>query len=284
MAVKMIHFLHLKLDQKKMPVAMVILLHFKILKKKSEKKIQKLFNSSNNKMKFSIRIIFLCVLIFSIAFSDDHDFNVSGTVYRDGTKIPLQGANVLYVNKVGGEFGASTDANGRYAISSVPGGDYTVTISFIGYDDYRKSILIESGKKYQIDAILSIEPILMAKLEIISEIDAPYQNLPGAATVMDMQTLKLVNPIGTQEMLEYIPGINGFADDGIGNSRISIGIRGLNPRRSSRVLILEDGIPIQPALYVYPNMYYNPPADRIDQIEVIKGSGSILYMSLIHNS
>ena len=228
-------------------------------------------------MKFSIKRIFLYAFIFSTALGDDHDFNVSGTVYRDGTKIPLQGANVLFINETGGEFGASTDENGRYAISSVPSGDYTVTISFIGYDDYRKSILIESGKKYQIDAILSIEPILMAKLEIISEIDAPYQDLPGAATVMDMQTLKLVNPIGTQEMLEYVPGINGFADDGIGNSRISIGIRGLNPRRSSRVLILEDGVPIQPALYVYPNMYYNPPADRIDQIEVIKGSGTILY-------
>ena len=117
----------------------------------------------------------------------------------------------------------------------------------------------------------------MTKLEIISEVDAPYDALPGAATVMGMEKLKLINPIGTQEMLEYVPGISGFADDGIGNSRISIGIRGLNPRRSSRVLILEDGIPIQPALYVYPNMYYNPPSDRIDRIEVIKGSGTILY-------
>ena len=45
---------------------------------------------------------------------------------------------------------------------------------------------------------------------------------------MNMQRIKLVNPIGTQEMLEYVPGINGFSDDGIGNSRISIGIRGLN--------------------------------------------------------
>ena len=228
-------------------------------------------------MQFSIKKLFLYSLIFSIALGDDHNFNISGTVYRDGTKIPLQGANVLFVNISGDDYGASTDENGMYSISNVPDGNYTVTISFIGYDDYRKSVLIEGGKKYQIDAILSIEPILMAKLEIISEIDAPYQYLPGAATVMDMQTLKLINPIGTQEMLEYIPGINGFADDGIGNSRISIGIRGLNPRRSSRVLILEDGIPIQPALYVYPNMYYNPPADRIDQIEVIKGSGSILY-------
>ena len=71
--------------------------------------------------------------------------------------------------------------------------------------------------------------------------------------------------------------VNGYADDGIGNSRISIGVRGLNPRRSSRVLILEDGVPIQPALYVYPNMYYNPPSERIDRLEVIKGSGTIQY-------
>ncbi|MEM9023137.1 MAG: TonB-dependent receptor, partial [Bacteroidota bacterium] len=77
--------------------------------------------------------------------------------------------------------------------------------------------------------------------------------------------------------LEYVPGITGFADDGMGNSRISIGIRGLNPRRSSRTLVLEDGIPIQPALYVYSNMYYNPPAERISEIEVIKGSSSIAY-------
>ena len=78
-------------------------------------------------------------------------------------------------------------------------------------------------------------------------------------------------------MLEHIPGIQTVADDGIGNSRISIGIRGLYPRRSSRVLILEDGIPIQPALYVYPNMYYNPPVERLDGVQVLKGSGVIKY-------
>ena len=117
----------------------------------------------------------------------------------------------------------------------------------------------------------------MAKLEIISKTGNAYQNLPGAATILDDQVLKKLNPIGTQEILDYVPGVSGFADDGIGNSRISVGIRGLNPRRSSRVLILEDGVPIQPALYVYPNMYYNPPAERISRVEVIKGSGSISF-------
>ena len=170
-------------------------------------------------MQFFKIAVFILVLPLTMIFGDDHDINVNGTVYRDGADIPLQGANVIFVNKSREEFGASTDVNGEYSISSVPSGSYTVTISFIGYDDYQKSVLIESGKRYKIDAVLSIEPILMAKLEIISEVDAPYQDLPGAATVLDMQTLKLVNPIGTQEMLEYVPGVNAFADDGIGNSR-----------------------------------------------------------------
>ena len=72
-------------------------------------------------MKFSIKISYLCVFIFSIALGNDNESSVNGTVYKDGTKIPLQGANVLFINETGGEFGASTDANGRYAISSVPG-------------------------------------------------------------------------------------------------------------------------------------------------------------------
>ena len=115
----------------------------------------------------------------------------------------------------------------------------------------------------------------MTKLEIISNLESDYQRLPGSSSIINERSFKLINPIGTQEILEHVPGINAFSDDGIGNSRISIGIRGLNPRRSSRVLILEDGVPIQPALYVYPNMYYNPPAERISRVEVIKGSGSI---------
>ena len=226
-------------------------------------------------MNFTRLLIYFSILI-TIVIGDNHETNVVGKVLSSSEEMPLQGANVTFKNG-DKEYGATTDVMGVYSISNLAPGNYTITISFIGFEDYKEDILIEDGKVYTIDAELIIQPIVMAKLEIISDASVPYKNLPGAATVLDMETIKLVNPIGTQEMLEYIPGVNGYADDGIGNSRISIGIRGLNPRRSSRVLVLEDGVPIQPALYVYPNMYYNPPADRIDRIEVIKGSGAIKY-------
>ena len=221
-------------------------------------------------------ISFFVLISFSLAEEVGQN-RVNGSVMNKSEGIPLQGANVQLKGNNDQKYGATTDSEGKFNIYDIEDGRYKISISFIGFEDYKDDVAIESGKTYMVDAVLEIQPIVMSRLEIISDASAPYQKLPGAATVMDMQIIKLLNPLGTQEMLEQIPGINGYADDGIGNSRISIGVRGLNPRRSSRVLILEDGVPIQPALYVYPNMYYNPPAERVDRLEVIKGSGAINF-------
>ena len=224
-----------------------------------------------------VKFILSFCISFTILIGSTIEISVSGTVIRENNNAPLEGANVVFVSEGGEEFGASTDVSGKFNLNNLPSGKYNVTISFIGFQDYKENIILDDNKTYTINASLNIQPIIMAKLEIISDSNLPYDELPGASTVLDIKTIRTIDPVGTQEMLELIPGINGYADDGFSNSRLSIGIRGLNPRRSSRVLILEDGIPIQPALYVYPNMYYNPPSERIDRVEVIKGSGAIKF-------
>ena len=220
----------------------------------------------------SKNIIFILTLFANYLFSQSI---LTGVVVDNFNNLPLENANIVLVGN-GSEFGSSSNANGNFEIISVPYGNYDLVVTFIGFKQYKKNLEINQPA-LDFKIILKMQPIEMSELEILSDSEIEKESFPGASSVMDKQRIKLVNPIGTQEILEYLPGINGFSDDGIGNSRISISIRGLNPRRSSRVLILEDGIPIQPALYVYPNMYYNPPADRIDQIEVIKGSGTILH-------
>jgi len=242
-------------------------------------------------MKFLLKTL---VLIISISFIlnakksdnsilnknvkiDNHEITIQGYIFKADSRIPLTGANIILKSKDGSNFGSSSDKEGFFFIKSIISGDYDVVVSFIGYEEYSQSITIQENNVYSLEVFLLIEPIVMTKLNIISDSKSSYESLPGAATIINSKRMKIINPIGTQEILEKIPGISGFADDGIGNSRISIGIRGLNPRRSSRTLILEDGIPIQPALYIYPNMYYNPPAERISRVEVIKGSGAITY-------
>jgi Fe(3+) dicitrate transport protein len=120
-------------------------------------------------------------------------------------------------------------------------------------------------------------PVDLDPMMVISKAPGRYEKLTGTASRLDSLALRRMRPTGTQEALEKMPGVQGSADDGFGNSRLSVGIRGLNPRRSAHALILEDGIPIAPALYLYPNMYYNPPAERIDEIELIKGAAAIQY-------
>ena len=117
----------------------------------------------------------------------------------------------------------------------------------------------------------------LSGIEIISNQEEEKENVSGASHKVSNETIELTQPSHTQEALARIPGINATSDDGVTGNRLNIGIRGLSPRRSSKVMVMEDGIPIQPALYIYPNLYYNPPAERLDEIEILKGSGAIKY-------
>jgi Fe(3+) dicitrate transport protein len=51
----------------------------------------------------------------------------------------------------------------------------------------------------------------------------------------------------------------------------------MNPTRSSKVLLLEDGVPLSYAPYGDNASYYHPPIDRFEGVEVVKGSGQIAY-------
>ena len=228
-----------------------------------------------NKMKY-IKLLFFIKLMFSFQFGQ----SIEITVMDMDKSIPLHGANVTinYIDESNTDFiGSSTDENGSSFFQDIKAGKYQVNVEYIGYEKYNSEIYLIDNTPYILDVMMSTISLLGPELNIIGGVNTSYKNTPGSATIINESSMRQINPIGTQEMLEHVSGIHAFSDDGIGNSRISIGIRGLNPRRSSRVLILEDGIPIQPALYVYPNMYYNPPVERIDGLQVIKGSGVIKY-------
>ena len=203
--------------------------------------------------------------------------DISGKVVDKETGQPILGA-VVKIGLAGESLkGATTGQDGTFFLAQVPPGPKRIAVSLIGYESHAEKISLAPGSTLILDIALLSDPIQLAPVEIIGESPLINQKRTGTASKLRPQTVELIKPVGTQELLELVPGINGYADDGFGNSRLSIGIRGLNPRRSSRVLIMEDGVPIQPAVYIYPNAYYNPPSERIDAMEVIKGSSAIRF-------
>ena len=78
------------------------------------------------------------------------------------------------------------------------------------------------------------------------------------------------------EALRKAAGINVRDEEGFG-LRPNIGLRGLNPTRSTKMLLLEDGIPLAYAPYGDNASYYHPPIDRFDRIEILKGAAVNQY-------
>ena len=101
-------------------------------------------------------------------------------------------------------------------------------------------------------------------------------NIPGSALLIEQQDLEESHVMTTNEALRKAPGVVVRDEEGIG-MRPNIGMRGLNPTRSTKVLLLEDGIPVTYAPYGANESYYHPTVDRFSSIEVLKGASQIKY-------
>ena len=100
--------------------------------------------------------------------------------------------------------------------------------------------------------------------------------IAGSASVIDESELRLSRVFTANEALRKAPGVHVRDEEGMG-LRPNIGLRGLNPNRSTKVLLLEDGLPLAYAPYGDNASYYHPPIERFDRIEVLKGSEQILF-------
>lgn len=117
------------------------------------------------------------------------------------------------------------------------------------------------------------EPI---DVQVIGSGDDALQKLPGSGAVVGAQAVAKALPQSAGELARRVPGVRVREEEGSG-LRLNIGVRGLDPTRSRRVLLLEDGVPIAINPYGEPDAYYATPVERVRAIEVVKGSGSILF-------
>lgn len=100
--------------------------------------------------------------------------------------------------------------------------------------------------------------------------------VPGSSAVVGARQLEAERPYSVREALQAVPGLHVVGEDAFGLN-LNIGIRGLDPRRTSRTLLLEDGMPIHLAPYSDPTAHYHTPLERVERVEVIKGSGQIVH-------
>ncbi|MEN9799479.1 MAG: hypothetical protein RL653_3176 [Pseudomonadota bacterium] len=113
-------------------------------------------------------------------------------------------------------------------------------------------------------------------VEVLGQSEQALEAIPGSAATVDAQTLEKTHAVSTNEVLRKVPGVVVLDEEGLG-LRPNIGLRGLDPNRSRKVLLLEDGVPLSMAPYGDNASYYHPPIERFERVEVLKGGAQLLY-------
>lgn len=119
-----------------------------------------------------------------------------------------------------------------------------------------------------------VEPKPLATVQVIAT-GGEAEPL-GNAQVLHQADLDRSRAFTVNEALRKLPGLNVRDEEGFG-LRPNIGFRGLNPTRSTKVTLLEDGLPLAYAPYGDNASYYHPPIDRYARIEVLKGANTLRF-------
>ncbi|AXI99409.1 Fe(3+) dicitrate transport protein [Cyclonatronum proteinivorum] len=218
-----------------------------------------------------LQFILIALFITPVTLFAQQTGSVSGTV-TSGSGETLIGVNIVIS---GTTVGTATTIEGRYLLENVPAGQVTLVASYVGYKPEERTVTVRSGEETIVNFVLSRQ-FDMPGITLIGQQPERLARVPGSAAVITERQIAEIAPLSGQEVLRRIPGIHAVEQDGLG-LRANIGVRGLDPSVSRSVLVLEDGIPVALAPYGEPEMYYTPSMDRMSGVEVVKGSGSILF-------
>ncbi len=220
-------------------------------------------------------VLLILALGLSPALSIAQNGSISGKVSteKEGKVLPFVH---VFINE---KNGTQTDENGKFSITGLAKGSYILKFKFIGFEELMLEELrieYEDQHIHLADIFLKEKPVRINEVMVIEHRTGFNERYSATNNVVAKKELEMIMPVGTEEALKTVPGVNIAGDMGISN-RLNVGIRGSYPRRADKILILEDGTPVAPAPYLAPSAYYNPPSERLDGIEIIKGAEVLTY-------
>ena len=233
---------------------------------------------SSSRVESALAVLILALAVVSTPVSAQPHPHVTGRVV-DVTGAAVPGASVVLRLQGGTEVAhVTSDRDGRFVFDAIAPGRYTVTTNLPGFSMTRVEL---SMMRQPIVLELVLRPgDLAEELTVIGSrlagSEEMLRRIPGSFNLLTRDTLTRSRVFTTSEALRKVPGVTVRDEEGLG-LRPNIGMRGLNPTRSSKVLLLEDGVPTAFAPYGDNASYYHPPIERFDRIEVLKGSSQIVH-------
>ena len=183
--------------------------------------------------RFNKALLPILFWIPSLMLPQNHN-TLSGIVTDLENNSALIGANVLIV---GSSYGAATDFEGHYSIFGLPAGTYSVKVTYIGYEEVNRDVVIKSGERKRIN--FQLKPAIIQSGVVNVEAEMKQDNELSAFTqrqeateIQDNISAEQISKAGDSNVASAVRRVTGVTviDDKY------LVVRGLGDRYSSAQL------------------------------------------------
>ncbi len=197
--------------------------------------------------------------VFSFA-----QMKLSGTVLGDGE--PLPGASVVLDQSF---YGVSTGNDGSFELKNLEAGDYTLSVSFIGFEPKKVEVKLERNKKIEIDLepnVVMTDEVLIAATRAKNKTPMAYNNVSGEE--IDSRNMGQDIPF----LLQLTPSFVATSDAGAGVGYTNFRIRGTD---LNRINVSVNGIPLNDA-ESHGTWFVDQPdmASSLENVQIQRGVGT----------
>lgn len=206
-------------------------------------------------------------------------------VVKNTEGIPLKDI-IVYTNN-NAEY-VITDQNGAFSFQLPNKKLYLISIQSISIQPLEKALFLNGDTSIQIK--VKERAVKLSEVLVQSEADPfgirrlrPIEE-GGLYEGKKTEVINIEKLIGNKasnnarQAFSKIPSLNIWESDNAG-LQLDIGGRGLSPKRTSNFNTRQNGYDISADALGYPESYYTPPLQAVQQIEVVRGAGALQYGS-----
>lgn len=227
---------------------------------------------------FSILSI-LCLFSISLAAQQ----KIAGIVTSATTKQPI--ANVDIFDSASGKL-ATTNDKGYYEFTTEEKG---LKIFFFSYEyelaerqititqDLELNVSLQPLGEQLSEVQLSIRKKKIFALKRLKDVEetAIYAGKKTEVVLVEQSMANLASN-NARQIYSQVVGLNIYQNDDAG-LQLNIGGRGLDPNRTANFNTRQNGYDISADVLGYPESYYSPAAEGLQEIQIIRGAASLQY-------
>src|SRR5579863_3168397 len=207
------------------------------------------------------------VLWLTPVMGQERNGTVAGTA-KDSGGLSLQGA-LVQLAPTGKQ--AATDDQGQFRITDVPPGDYTVTVSYVGFAPFTQTITIAGGQTVNVDAKVEVasvsDQVLVTAERLQGEAEAINieRTADNIVQVLPSRVITSLPNTNIADAVGRLPSVTLERDEGEGKY---VQIRGTEPRLSNVTI---NGVHVPSPEAGVRNIKLDAvPSDVVERIEVYK--------------